>query len=242
MKKLIVVVFNILILSLFGYSFTKESASGFWEWLQKDVYWQAGRSSVLIEKGYSIREYEWEKIRDKNLSTAWVEGIKGDGIGEWIIIPINGDYQYLGYEHDILKERITIAFTINNGFCKNEAVFKNNNRVKKAKITIYEVPLCAYEDFRGTQAIGEPWISYETEIQLADRMDEQKFNFISNPKAPYKEGSLYLFLKLTILEVYPGEKYDDTCISELHATADVVKEKKPEVTKRKKSPFRKDKE
>ena len=242
MKKLIVLVYNILILSLFAYSFTKESASGFWEWLQKDVYWQAGRSSVLIEKGYSAREYEWEKIRDKNLATAWVEGDNNAGIDAWIIIPINGDYQYLGYEHDILKKRINITLTINNGFCKNEIVFKNNNRVKKAKITIYEVPLCAYEDFRGTQAIGEPWISYETEIELEDRMDEQKFNFIFNPKAPYKEGSLYLFLKLTILDAYPGKKYNDTCISELHATADVIKEKKPEVTKQKKSFFRKDKE
>ena len=88
MKKLIVLVYNILILSLFAYSFTKESASGFWEWLQKDVYWQAGRSSVLIEKGYSAREYEWEKIRDKNLATAWVEGDNNAGIGAWIIIPI----------------------------------------------------------------------------------------------------------------------------------------------------------
>ena len=40
----------------------------------------------------------------------------------------------------------------------------------------------------------------------------------------------------------PREKNTMTCISELHATADVIKEKKPEVTKRKKSFFRKDKE
>ena len=56
----------------------------------------------------------------------------------------------------------------------------------------------------------------------------------------YTTGNVCLFLKLTILEVYPGEKYNDTCISELHATADGVKEKKPEVTKQKKSFFRKD--
>ena len=67
---------------------------------------------------------------------------------------------------------------------------------------------------------------------------EMKFNLVGT----YTTGNVCLFLKLTILEVYPGKKYDDTCISELHATADVIKEKKPELTKQKKSFFYKDKE
>ena len=73
-------------------------------------------------------------------------------------------------------------------------------------------------------------------------METQYFKKKFNLLGTYTTGNVCLFLKLTILEVYPGEKYNDTCISELHATADVIKEKKPKNTKRKKSPFRKDKE
>ena len=73
-------------------------------------------------------------------------------------------------------------------------------------------------------------------------METQYFKKKFNLLGTYTTGNVCLFLKLTILEVYPGEKYNDTCISELHATADVIKEKKPEVTKQKKSFFRKDKE
>ena len=38
----------------------------------------------------------------------------------------------------------------------------------------YEVPLIAYEDFRGTQDLEEPCIMYETEIILEDTIYETK--------------------------------------------------------------------
>ncbi|WP_276781828.1 hypothetical protein [Treponema succinifaciens] len=65
---------------------------------------------------------------------------------------------------------------------------------------------------------------YETEIELKDSMEEQDFSFEASPKGTFKHGSLYLYCQLTILEVYTGEKYHDTCISEMHATAELVKE------------------
>lgn len=68
-----------------------------------------------------------------NVSTAWVEGAEGDGLEEWIVVSIDGDYQYLSYEHGILNKKLNITLKINNGFCKSEATFKNNNRVKKQK-------------------------------------------------------------------------------------------------------------
>ncbi len=197
---------------------TRESVNEHW----KDIsYWEHGISSKLIEQGYN---YAWESIRDKDFSTAWVEGSCDDGIGEWVIIPIKGNYQYLNYENNILDKKLSVNLRINNGFCKNEKTFYNNNRIKKAKITLYEVPLIAYEDFRGTQALEEPCIMYETEIILEDTMNQQNFSFTCSPKAPFLEGHLYLYVQLTILEVYPGEKYQDTCISEMSATAEVIEE------------------
>lgn len=89
-------------------------------------FWEHGISSKLIEPGYN---HGWESIDDNDLATAWVEGSSGDGIGEWVIIPIKGNYQYLDYENDILDKKINIQLKINNGFCKNETTFNNNNRV-----------------------------------------------------------------------------------------------------------------
>ncbi len=204
---------------------TRENVNEHWEDIS---YWEHGISSKLIEEGYN---YAWESIRDKDFSTAWVEGSCDDGIGEWVIIPIKGNYQYLDYEDNILNKKLNVNLRINNGFCKNEKTFYNNNRVKKAKITLYEVPLIAYEDFRGTQALEEPCIMYETEILLEDTMNQQNFSFTCSPKAPFLEGSLYLYAQLTILDVYPGEKYQDTCISEMSATAEVIEEETKEIKK-----------
>lgn len=81
------------------------------------------------------------------------------------------------------------------------------------------------EDYRGTQSLEEPYIMHESEIVLEDTMNQQDFSFICSPKAPFPDGSLYLYVQLTILDVYPGEKYQDTCISELSANAEVIKEK-----------------
>ena len=196
---------------------TRETVNEHW----KDIaFWEHGISSKLIEPGYN---YGWESIDDDDLATAWVEGKKGDGIGEWVIIPIEGYYQSLDYKNGISDKKLSVNLSINNGFCKNERTFYNNNRVKKAKITIYEVPLIAYEDYRGTQALAEPSIMHETEIMLEDTMNQQIFTFNCSPKASFLEGSLYLYAQLTILDVYPGEKYQDTCISEMKANADVIK-------------------
>ena len=220
-KKLLVYILLFKTVFLYANSFTAKSVNDSFF----DIYnWKTGRSSVLIEYGYEPNEYEYKKIWDDDLSTAWVEGAEEDGLEEWVVVAIDGDYQYLSYEHGILNKKLNITLKINNGFCKSEATFKNNNRVKKAEITIYEVPLAAYEDSRGTQALDEPSVMYETEIELKDSMEEQDFSFEVSPKGTFEHGSLYLYCQLTILEVYPGEKYHDTCISEMHATAEVIKE------------------
>ena len=205
---------------------TRESVNEHWEDIS---FWEHGISSKLIEQGYN---YAWESIRDKDFSTAWVEGSCDDGIGEWVIIPIKGNYQYLNYENNILNKKLNVNLRINNGFCKNEKTFYNN-RVKKAKITIYEVPLRTGQ--HKTYALEEPCIMYETEILLEDTMNQQNFSFTCSPKAPFLEGSLYLYAQLTILDVYPGEKYQDTCISEMSATAEVIEE---ETEEKKKSLFK----
>ncbi len=223
----------ILLMTIFVYSFDKksltvESINEHW----KDIsFWEHGVSSKLIEQGYN---YAWESICDDDLTTAWVEGVKGNGINEWVIVDVDGNYQYLDYEDNILEKKLSINLRLNNGFCKSERTFHNNNRVTKAKITIYEVPLRLGQ--HKTYALEEPYIMYESEIILEDIMNQQEFSFSCSPKASFSEGHLYLYAQLTILDVYPGEKYQDTCISEMSATAEVIEENDK---KNKKSLFRK---
>ena len=236
MKKRIISTFIFLItISVYAVekqALTTDSVNSSWN----DIYnWKEGRSSVLIESGYDKSYYEQKNIWDGDIATAWVEGINGNGINEWVIIEVDGNYQNLDYDDNILNKKLSLSLKINNGFCKNEKTFYNNNRVKKAKITIYEVPLRTGQ--HKTYALEEPCIMYETEIILEDTMNQQNFSFTCSPKAPFLEGHLYLYVQLTILDVYPGEKYQDTCISEMSATAEVIeeetKEKKKSLFKRK---------
>lgn len=80
MKKIMISI-CIFVLTTFIYAtekhfLTKASVNEYW----KDIsFWDSGISSKLIEHGYN---HSWESIKDNNLSTAWVEGKDGDGIGE----------------------------------------------------------------------------------------------------------------------------------------------------------------
>lgn len=206
----------------FDTSFSKEGATDFYNPLKhrSGNIWKYGRSSFLLEDNDDKTRYEHCKIWDNDIETAWVEGIPGNGINEWVIIDIDGDYQYLDYEDAISDKQLLIKMTINNGFCKNKKTFQNNNRVKKAKITIFEAPLHSDENER--YIIENPFENKSIEIELKDEMKEQIFNFSISPNATVKNGMLSLFLKLTILDVYSGKKSQDTCISELKATAEVV--------------------
>ncbi len=79
------------------------------------------------------------------------------------------------------------AIKILAGYAKTEGVYLNNNRVKKLKVIFSD---------------GEPQIA-----ELKDVNDFQRI--IIDRDRPTK------FVKLEILEVFKGQKFDDTCISEI---------------------------
>lgn len=241
MTRKVLLIFGLLLFEIFCYSLenklTKDGVTDFFNPLKNwpGENWYYGRSSVLVEDKTDIFHYEHCNIWDEDLSTAWVEGVEGNGIGEWVIVNVDGNYQYFDYADNILEKKFKIKLKISNGFCQNERTFYNNNRVKKARISIYEVPL--FTGQHKTFALEEPYIMFENEIELQDSIEEQSFVFETNPKALHSEGLFYLYVQLTILDVYPGEKYQDTCISEMSATAEVIeeetKEKKKSLFKRK---------
>jgi len=118
-------------------------------------------------KNYSIKN-----LLDRNPTSAWVEGVKGYGQGEWFEIYCNN------------------LNTIYNGYQSSPANWINNSRVKRFKIYIDGRPLCY--------------------LDLTDEMGEQNFELPFDIK--WDKGHLFRF---EIVEVYPGEKWDDVCISEI---------------------------
>jgi hypothetical protein len=63
--------------------------------------------------------YEASHVLDKNLQTAWIEGIPGPGIGEWI---------RCDFAREVKLNRVTLT----PGYFKNPSIWKQNNRLAAA--------------------------------------------------------------------------------------------------------------
>ncbi|WP_311080546.1 NADase-type glycan-binding domain-containing protein [Paenibacillus polymyxa] len=88
--------------------------------------------------------YAAQNIMDGDASTAWCEGIKGDGIGEWIKIDFGSMQELKGFE-------------LINGLAKSSKAFQANNRVKRMKL---EFPngqtMMIDNDFLSNQFLDNP--------------------------------------------------------------------------------------
>ncbi|HDP79268.1 MAG TPA: hypothetical protein ENN21_00330, partial [Spirochaetes bacterium] len=123
--------------------------------------------------------YKPIKMKDGKLSTAWCEGVKGHGIGEWV------QFDFAEW-HSYTRLTNIYRILIVNGLAANKEIYYANNRVKKLEVEFSE---------------GEKRI-----IEFKDGiLDFQKFKFDIRAK----------WVKLKILEVFKGSKFDDTCISEV---------------------------
>lgn len=91
------------------------------------------------------------------------------------------------------------GFYIVNGYAKNEKLFKANSKVKKLKLTI-----------DGTK---------EYILELEDTMNPQLFD-IEYEQEPDFDKLNAVKAEFEILEVYKGEKYEDTVITTLKGAAD----------------------
>lgn len=76
-------------------------------------------SSVLSSQGKN--SYRTRNLTDDNRSTAWVEGKKGDGIGEWLVV-------------DFGAATTATAIELRNGYTKNDDIYRKNNRVRDLEI------------------------------------------------------------------------------------------------------------
>ena len=135
-------------------------------------------SSALGEK------YAADNAHDFSIVTAWVEGVEGNGEGE-----------YIKYAFPGTCPRITTVL-IHNGYVKNWDVWRDNGRVKKL--------LMYYND--------KPYVV----LNLKNTMHLQRFEVGILGHEERSEASPAWSIKFEILEVYPGEKYEDTAITEIY--------------------------
>ncbi|HOV64260.1 MAG TPA: hypothetical protein PLG43_10305 [Spirochaetia bacterium] len=125
--------------------------------------------------------------------------MNGSGINERINIDIRPyDNNYAG-AYKVRKIGII------NGYATNSDLFINNNRVKRMRIE-YENSLY-YE--------GNPFNIKESDSFTFDLQDTMEMQYIESKEPLFMSEIIF-----TILDVYKGKKWDDTCISEIDIITD----------------------
>jgi len=171
-----------------------DETKGYWETVGSGCSWYCGGgtkgvsgSSFLQSQGTNT--YAPSNAHDFSYKNAWVEGVAGYGVGE-----------YLEYSFGGISPRITEIIVV-NGYIKSAKAYRSNSRVKKLKVYVDDKPyaILNLRDIRSAQYFKvEP-------LGTSDRSDWKAMEALPDWK-----------LKFEILEAYKGDKYDDTAISEIY--------------------------
>ena len=142
--------------------------------------------------------YSKSNLFDKKIETAWVEGAKDDGIGEWIKVQLDAT----------LESPTSTPFSIYQvgvipGYSKNQKTWIENNRVKSVLIVIQSPSGFPRENecvvFR---------------LKLKDSNKLQIFNIpVKKVAGNYLPMTKTVWFKVE--DIYKGTKFKDTCISEI---------------------------
>ncbi len=171
-----------------------EEFEDYWDVLGVGCSWYCGGGQDTASASSELRpfigiKYSASNSHDLSYRTAWIEGVPGYGIGEYLI-----------YYFPPQNPRITTIIVV-NGYVKSEKSWRENSRVKKLKMYLDNKPFAI--------------------LNLADSRQEQSFSF--GPigyveRADWTKLCLkpWWTMKFEIMEVYKGEKYDDTAITEIY--------------------------
>lgn len=144
--------------------------------------------------------YAVSNLMDNDCRTAWVESKSDFGKNERIKIPCNG-----------LLTQVLIV----NGFRKSEKTYYENNRVKRIALYVDGVKL-------GEMTFPDRPYCHVDMSNILDEGDLLNLNgdfFKENNGKSMSNAGAFLpkeNIEIEILEVYPGTKYNDTCISDIY--------------------------
>ena len=140
-------------------------------------------------KSFKKISYAAKNIHDLSYKSAWIEGVDGYGIGEFVV-----------YHFPPQTPRITTVIVV-NGYVKTDKSWKENSRVKKLKMYVNGE---AFAILNLDDSKVQQYFSFKP-IGIAERSDWDALKKMD-----------WWTMKFEILEVYPGEKFDDTAITEIY--------------------------
>lgn len=159
-----------------------ETRQDVWEIVGMGCSWYCSGESYQIKASSFLNdEYGTKKTHDLSYQTAWAEGKDDEGIGEYLEYYFKNDCPLI------------TSIIVSNGDFKTDEAWRNNNRVKKLKLYVNDVPFGV--------------------LNLKDSKTDQYFNV--GELGRNQDGS-DLVLKFEIMEVYKGDKFDNTTITEIY--------------------------
>lgn len=168
------------------YGFIQDHAGICSAWCAVTTHTESVRASSYLEPQGKFT-YEPGHLIDGDRNTVWAEGVPGCGIGEYIVLT-----KCYNEHSDNVSQRFTFEnLCIVNGYAQNEQKWRNNSRVKSLELYVND--------------------NYLYNLYLEDTIQPQYFDLTElNISAAAGEKIRFGF---RIAEVYPGDKYDDTCIT-----------------------------
>ena len=150
--------------------------------------------------------YGAPNLLDGNPATAWCEGASGPGVGEVVMFELPAG-----------------NLEIRNGYAKDPERYTQNARARRVEVVLigqgFELAV------QGTMHMSMPVLGRH-EVDLADLDGWQPLPLpkwsvpplaeIPGPPGAYKEQRPR-FVAIRILSTWPGEKWQDTCISEVRS-------------------------
>jgi hypothetical protein len=170
----------------FGYHYSSD------DWHEEDDHnWDASHVSVTenITASSSLRDgnaaYTPDNL-DLRLNSVWAEGKEGQGIHEKLFIPFPAQFYYEIY--------------ISGGYVSysKSYLYKENSRPKKIRIYFGDEE-SLQENYMDVELKDTPRFQYIPLYRIVNWEDYNQDNII----------------EIEILEVYPGTKYEDTCINSI---------------------------
>jgi hypothetical protein len=153
-------------------------------------------------------QYAASRIRDGDTTTAWCEGVPGDGVGEIAVFQTTA-------------EEGPPTLEIWTGYGKSESVFRANNRPRQIRVWAlrFEVDV-EMEDGPGKVEFANPRPAGSRLVELQDLNGWQPLPLPDLNRVPAPDKALLdVLVGVEIRSVYPGSRFTDTCISEIRKAA-----------------------
>ena len=175
----------------------QKRSSGIWNTITPKINLDELKIKVTASSTLG-KAYQAVNIIDKKLETAWVEGVKGPGKGEWVKLKLDAEK----ISHSSTPFSIS-EIGIIPGYAKSRTTWYENNRVKKMLVVIY-TPASATQE--------NEWVALRLFLK-----DDNKLQLFQVPidYIAYNFDPMTKTVWFKIEDVYRGTKYDDTCISEI---------------------------